>query len=421
MSLSAVEQRVLQEIERGEDRIIADLKELVRVPSVVGHEGPCQELMQRRLGELGMTVTAFEARLDDVRRHHAYVTVPWPYDGRPNVVGRLTGSGGGKSLALNGHVDVVSAEPVDAWTVDPWAAVERDGRIYGRGALDMKSGLAAILGTVRAIRGAGITLRGDLTVQSVIEEEAGGGGGTLACLLNGYTADGLIIAEPGGLSIAHAGVLYFRVRVTGKTAHAGLAHTGVNAIGRMNVVYDALIDLDKKRAAEHTYELFERSVGRSCHLNIGTYRAGDWPSTVAGMAVMECRISFVPGERMEDVRGEVERAIAAAASRDPWLADHRPVVEWFGWHGEAWTQDEHHPLVLAAKASVEAITGAAAPLYGKAAGMDTRFAMYFNMPALSYGPSGENSHGLDEWVDKGTILRCAKVLALTTLRWCGAT
>ncbi len=419
MTLSSVEQRVLQEIERDEGRMIEDLKELVRVPSVVGHEGACQEVMRRKLGELGMVVTAFEARLEDVNQHPAYVTVPWSYEGRPNVVGRLKGSGGGKSLALNGHVDVVSPEPVDAWTVDPWGATERNGRIYGRGALDMKSGLAAILGTVRAIRQAGITLKGDLLIQSVIEEEAGGGGGTLACLMNGYTANGLIIPEPGGLSIAHAGVLYFRVRVTGKTAHAGLAHTGVNAIGKMNVIYDALIELDKVRASEHKYDLFERGVGRSCHLNIGTYHAGDWPSTVSGWAVMECRISFVPGERMDDVRAEVERAIAAAAAGDPWLAEHPPSVEWFGWHGEAWTQDEHHLLVQAAKASVEAVTGAPAPLYGKAAGMDTRFAMYFNMPALSYGPWGENSHGLDEWVDKVTIVRCAQVLALTTLRWCG--
>jgi acetylornithine deacetylase len=415
----AIEQRVLAQVEASEDQIIDDLKELVRTPSVVGQEGPCQEVVRRKLAALGLSVTTFEADLEEVRRHHAYVTVPWEYRGRPNVVGRLQGSGAGRSLVLNGHVDVVSPEPTDAWTVDPWGAEERGGRIFGRGALDMKAGLAAILGAVRAIRHAGVTLRGDLQVHSVIEEEAGGGGGTLACLLKGYTADALIIPEPGGLSVAHAGVLYFRVRVTGRTAHAGLAHTGVNAIGKMNAIYDALVALDRRRAAANRYELFERSVGRSCHLNVGTYHAGDWPSTVAGWAVMECRISFVPGERLDDVRAQVERTVAETASGDPWLAEHPPSVEWYGWHGEAWTQDEGHPLVQTAKGAVETVTGAPAPIYGKAAGMDTRFAMYFNMPALSYGPWGENSHGLDEWVDRASVIRCTKVLALTALRWCG--
>jgi acetylornithine deacetylase len=399
--------------------LLSDLRDLIRTPSVVGHEAAAQAVMEAKLRGLGLSVTRLRPVLEEVSRHPAYVTVPWSYDGRDNVLGTLTGAGGGRSLILNGHVDVVSAEPTDAWTHDPWGAVERDGRIYGRGSVDMKAGLAAIMGAVRAIRAAGVRLRGDLHVHSVIEEEAGGGGGTLACLLSGHVADGMIIAEPGDVAIAHAGVLYFRVRVTGKTAHAGRAHTGVNAIGKMNLIYDALIDLDRRRAAAHRFDLFERTVGRSCHLNIGQYHAGDWPSTVAGRAEMECRISFIPGERADDVRREVEEVIAAAARADAWLVEHPPVVEWFGWHGEAWTQDETHPLVQTVRGSVEDVTGAPAPLGGKAAGMDTRFAAYVGMPALSYGPSGANSHGFDEYVERDSIVRCAKVLAMSVLRWCG--
>lgn len=419
LAASGAEAEVLHEITRDEEHIVGDLKDLVRVPSVVGQEGPCQELVRQKLIDVGMRVAQFEPARDELVEHPAYVDVPWSYAGRPNVIGRLTGAGGGPSLALNGHVDVVSPEPVDAWTDDPWGAVEHDGRVYGRGALDMKAGIAAIFGAVRAIRNAGVTLRGDLLVQSVIEEEAGGGGGTLACLLKGHTADGLIIPEPGGLSIAHAGVLYFRVRTVGKTAHAGLAHTGVNAIGKMHQIYDALVELDRRRAADHRYDLFERSVGRSCHLNPGTFHAGDWPSTVAGWATMECRISFVPGERMEDVRREVERTVADAAMADPWFREHPPALEWFGWHGEAWTQPEGHALVQTVKGAAERVTGEPTGIFGKAAGMDTRFAMYFGMPALSYGPLGENSHGCDEYVRVDTVIRCAKVLAISTLGWCG--
>ena len=159
-------------------------------------------------------------------------------------------------------------------------------------------------------------------------------------------------------------------------------------------------------------------MGRSCHLNIGQYRAGDWPSTVAGRAEMECRISFIPGEREGDVKREVEGAIATAAAADPWLADHPPVVQWFGWHGEAWTQDESHPLVTTVRGSAVDVTGQPAPVAGKASGMDTRFAAYVGMPALSYGPAGANSHGCDEYVERDSLVRCAKVLAISVLRWC---
>jgi acetylornithine deacetylase len=419
MITADAERLVIDAVAAGEADMLADLRDLVRTPSVVGHEAAAQRVMDSKLRSLGLSVTRLRPVLEEVSRHPAYITVPWSYDDRDNVLGTLVGTGGGRSLILNGHVDVVSPEPADAWTFDPWDATERDGRIYGRGSVDMKGGLAAILGAVRAIRAAGVRVRGDLHVHSVIEEEAGGGGGTLACLLTGHVADGMIITEPGDISVAHAGVLYFRVRVTGKTAHAGRAHTGVNAIGKMNLIYDALIALDRRRAAEHRFELFERTVGRSCHLNIGQYRAGDWPSTVAGRAEIECRISYIPGERENDVKREVDDTIASAAAADPWLAAHPPVVEWFGWHGEAWTQDESHPLVQTVRGSVEAVTGAPASIAGKAAGMDTRFAAYVGMPALSYGPNGANSHGCDEYVERDSITRCAKVLATSILRWCG--
>jgi acetylornithine deacetylase len=418
MTSTDLERRVTAEVAGLENDILADLRDLVRTPSVVGYEAACQAVMEAKLRALGLFTSRLQPTLEDLSRHHAYVAVPWSYEGRYNVLGTVPGAGGGRSLILNGHIDVVSPEPSDAWSLDPWGATERDGRIYGRGAVDMKGGLAAIIGAVRAIQAAGVRLRGDLHVHSVIEEEAGGGGGTLACLIGGHTADGMIIAEPGDVAIAHAGVLYFRVRVTGKTAHAGRAHTGVDAIGKMNLIYDALIDLDRRRAEAHRFALFERTVGRSCHLNIGQYHAGDWPSTVAGRAEMECRISFIPGEREADVRDEVEETIASAAAADPWLDEHRPVVEWFGWHGEAWTQDETHPLVQTVRGSAHDVTGEEMPLAGKASGMDTRFAAYVGMAALSYGPAGANSHGCDEYVERESVVRCAKVLATSVLRWC---
>src|SRR5690606_38711821 len=132
----------------------------------------------------------------------------------------------------------------------------------------------------------GLKPRGQVQLHSVVEEEAGGGAGALACLLKGYVTDGFIATEPHNLNltISHGGILYFRVKVMGRTAHAGWAHLGVNAIAKLQPIYDALIALDERRGREIRFDLYERGSGRSCHLNIGTANAGDWPSTVAGWA-----------------------------------------------------------------------------------------------------------------------------------------
>jgi acetylornithine deacetylase len=154
---------------------------------------------------------------------------------------------------------------------------------------------------------------------SVIDEEEGGGGGTLACLMEGYTASGMVCTEPHNLSItiAHAGVSHFRITVEGKTSHAGLAHLGVNAIGKMYPIYQALVNLDEKRGREIIFPLFEKGSGRSCHINVGTMKAGDWPSTVAGMAQIEGRIGFIPGEKLDDMKQMIESTVEEIARRDP--------------------------------------------------------------------------------------------------------
>lgn len=426
----ALRDRILRTVERNAEALVAELQAMVRIPSVVGQEGPMQAHMAELFRGLGLAVETFEADLDAVRQHPAYVETPWPPAGRPNVVGTLAAArsspvrGGsappGRSVIINGHVDVVSPEPVDAWTRDPWGADIVGDRLYGRGACDMKAGLAAGVFAVKSLLDAGLRPRGPVQLQAVVEEEAGGGAGTLATLLAGHRADAFLNPEPQSkITVAMAGINYFRVRVVGRTAHAGRAHTGVNAIGKMNRIYDALVALDAERAARNRFPLFEAGSGRSCHLNPGTYRAGDWPSTVAGWAVLECRISHVPGERMADVKAEVEAAVRRAAEADPWLREHPPVVEWFGWQAEPWVQDPEHPLVQLVKANAEAVYGRPVEVVGKAAGLDTRFCQYFGIPALTFGPDGENTHGIDEWVSIPTVINTAKVLALTVAAWCG--
>src|SRR5699024_2447440 len=136
------------------------------------------------------------------------------------------------------------------------------------------------------------------------------------------------------MTTSHAGIMYFRVKVKGKTAHAGLAHEGVNAISKMYKVFHALEELNKWRSENITFELYEQGSGQAVHLNLGALHAGDWVSTVPGEAVLECRIGFIPGESRKEIKKLIHDTISQAAAHDEWLTNNPPVIEWFGWSTE---------------------------------------------------------------------------------------
>src|SRR5690625_4172031 len=163
----------------------------------------------------------------------------------------------------------------------------------------------------------------------------------------GFLTDGYISSEPHNLqmTISHAGVMYFRIKVKGKTAHAGLAHEGVNAISKMYKVYNALEELSEWRAENIRFKLYEQGSGQAVHLNLGTLQAGDWVSTVPGEAVLESRMSFIPGETRADMKKLINDTVQKAIAGDEWLEKHPPEIEWFGWSTEPWYQDPDHPIV----------------------------------------------------------------------------
>ena len=421
MEYEKVLNKVFDEIEKKKEELIHTLSELIRIPSLTGEETEAQKFMEAKFKETGIKVETFEAKLDEIKNHPAYIEIPHSYENRPNVVGILDGSNLFPSLILNGHVDVVSPEPLDKWTFDPWGGEVSDGKIYGRGAVDMKAGDIANLFAVKAILDSGIKPKGKLILESVIEEEAGGSGGALACFLRGYKADGMLIPEPSNMTVvlSHNGIKYFRVRALGKTAHAALSHTGVNAIGKMNKIYDALIELDEKRTIEHRYPLVEKYSGRPCNLNIGTYRAGDWASSVAGMAEMECRVGYVPGEKGNDIIKEVEDTISNVAQRDDWLRQYPPTIEWYGWDTEPWLQDENDKFIQSFIASSAALLGNKPEIVGFPGGLDTRFSPYFGIPSFVFGPTGASYHGPDEYAEIDSILNVTRVIAKFILDWCG--
>ena len=249
---TAAKAAALAEVDRAFDGQVELLAALVRCPSVRGETNGVQAVVAGALRRMGLEVQEVGIDGEAIAALPGYSPAEWDYDGLIQVVGTLPGAapggaaaGGGRSLVLNGHVDVVPAETAADWRHDPWGAEIEAGRLYGRGACDMKAGVAAVLGAVGAIRRAGIVLRGDVRVQSVLDEECGGNG-TLALLAQGFRGDAAVIPEPTGLALPAAcvGVLWGRIRVRGRAAHAGAASSAVNAIEKSYVVVRALREME---------------------------------------------------------------------------------------------------------------------------------------------------------------------------------
>lgn len=428
-----VRDKVFRAIEGRKGETVDFLKRLVQTRSVFGEEGPAQRFVQEKMEELGLDLDVFEADLGQIRNHPEYspvdVSLEKGYEGRPNVVGRLPGRGGGRSLLVFAHIDTVPIGPRESWTHDPLGEIV-DGRLYGRGASDHKSGIAEMVMATAGLLDAGVELGGDLTLMSTIEEEAGGAGGALACLLRGYRADAGIYmgANTIGLeriTIASSGALYWKVKVPGKMAHGGNAHLGVNAIGKALKIYEALAELDRHRGLTVRNPLIEKGYiesglpPRSTNLVTGIIRGGEWPSTVPAECELQCRINIPPGETRDGVQALIEEHISNVAKADPWLKEHPPVIEWFGWRGNPSQVDPNDPIVETAQNCIEGVTGKRPVLIGGSAGMDTRFFnLYADTPSIAIGCRGSRGHIAEEWVDLNDLIRATKILALIILEWC---
>ena len=417
--------RVAQAVTELETEIVAFAGALVEEPSVQGEEGAAQRLVEEKMAELGLSVRTVEANdVPGIESHPEYSETDQSYDGRPNVIGLREGAENGRSLRFNGHVDVVPAGDESLWSFDPYAGDVEDGVLRGRGASDMKGGLAAMLFAVSALERAGIELQGDLVLESVIEEEAGGYGGTLATVLDeeAIETDAVVIPEPTDFDtwIANDGVSYFRVTVQGKGAHAAETDAGVNAIGKLVPIFEALSALHDERKSTVHDERFEQWHEHTVSLNLGTMRGGDWVSSVPDEAVLEARISHAPAETREEIHEVVESVVEEAASGDPWLEANPPEIEWFGWRGSSAAIDEDEPIVQ----TVETVLGdhfdRDTDAKGFPGGIDSRFFVnYADTPALCFGPGAYNIHGTDEYLPVDELLDVTTALAAIAMDWCG--
>jgi acetylornithine deacetylase len=412
-----LEGTVLNAIDQAQ--LIDDLAALIGIRSLGGDESPAQEWMAARLRSLGAEVDRWTIDFDSLASHPAFA-MEVPRTSGVGVVGTV-GNGDGSTLILNGHVDVVPVGDVKQWTTDPWEATVRDGCVYGRGACDMKGGLAAALAALQALTVSGVRLQGRVALHSVVAEEDGGAG-TLATILRGHRGDGGLSMEPTELMLAtaHAGALSFRIRVHGRSAHGCVREEGVSAIELFRPVHDALLAFEARRNAHLRSALFER-YRLPFALSIGRVSAGDWPSSVPDLLVCEGRYGVAPGEDAAAAKSAFEQVVAEAATSQPYLTEHPPEVEWWGGQFLPARTPESAAIVTTTADAISTVTGRPAHLQAMTYGADMRLLVHQgSVPTVLFGPGNvRHAHRPNEFVRIDDLITTAQVLALTAMRFCG--
>ncbi len=390
-------------------------------------EGALQSFVAAELDALGATVDQWEPDPAELADHP--MMPPWHHwEGRPQTVGTFRGQGGGRSLLVNGHVDVVAAGDESEWTSPPFAAEIRDGRIVGRGACDMKGGIGAALFALRALRAAGIQLAGDVTFEVVTDEETCAMG-TVAAIARGYAADAGLVPEPTGfdLWIATRGLLHGELSVRGRSAHAEVNQPpwqsggGVNAIQKTVPLLRALEELSRdwtEREDKH-------------HPLLGTplvqptvVRGGSFISNVPERCEVELNATYLPGNADERGYGsiprrEIEAAVSRAAAQDDWLVARPPAWSWFTDYPPC-EIDPSTPIVETARSA-----GRDLGVGVEARGIDTTYdgallTLFARTPSPAFGPGDlGRAHAPDEWIGVDELVLGARLYARVIAGWCG--
>ncbi|VEF46630.1 acetylornithine deacetylase [Bacillus freudenreichii] len=422
MEKSAILHKVFEKIDASWEQEINFLKKICQFPSTLGNEGTVQDYIADFLeSEVGLSVTKIIPDPEKLSSQPGFSKPEWSYEDRSVVIGEYKAAGEkkGKSVILQGHIDVVSPEPVSFWKHDPWGAEIVDNKMYGRGAADMKSGVAAMIFALKAVRNAGIDLASDVLIQTVTEEECTGNG-ALAALEEGFKADAALIPEPLGQSamVAQVGVIWLRIKVKGLGAHTERAEQAVNAIVESYKMINALLDYEKELNNRGRHEQFTDHP-HPYNINIGKIHSGDWPSTVPAECTIEARVGFPPGIDPQAIKDELKAFLLEAAEQDEWLSKNLPEISFYGFHAEGFAIDPDQELFMALNQAHKTVEPEELTFHSFTATTDARFYnLYYDIPATCYGPTGGNLHAPDEWVDLDSVKRVTKTYAAFLLEWC---
>ena len=416
-------ERVLAQVEAAREEIVAFTAELIRVPTV-NPPGEayrdCAELIGRKLRETGLDVQYVEG--EGLPEH----TAEHP---RVNVVGRGGGTGARKRIHLNGHFDVVP--PGEGWSVDPFGGVVQGGRVYGRGASDMKSGIAAAVFAVESIRRAGVDLEGTVDISGTVDEESGGFAGVAhLCrtgLISERNTDYAIIPEPFGpdrICVGHRGVYWFDVVARGRTAHGCMPYLGRSAIEDMGAVLEAFrTSLSPALASRRSALPVVPEDSRRPSLNVNAITGGQAGEAVQSPCVADrCTATFdrrfIPEESFEDVRQEIEHLVAQVAAEDP--GRRLDIVDRMVVHPVKTPPGS--PLVTALSNAMCEVRGSVPALVASPGTYDQKhFARIGGVEhCVACGP-GElaQAHQPDESCAVDDLVACTQVLALAVLDLAG--
>jgi acetylornithine deacetylase len=396
------------------------LQSMVRHASTQGNEREAQLLLAGKLRAMNLDVEVWEPDGDQLAAHPYFYSPRDRFAGSPNVVGVWRGTGGGRSIILNGHMDVVPAGDPAQWRDDPFSGKVEDGKLYGRGSTDMKGGIASLLLAVQALQELGVRLKGDVIVQSVVEEESGGAG-TLAAILKGYKADAALIPEPTNMRMfpKQQGSMWFRIEVKGISAHGGTRYDGVSAIEKSMLAVEHIRELEQVRNARITDPLYARNP-IPIPINIGVIQGGSWPSSVPDTVKLEGRMGVAPEEELEQAKAEMAAWMERLKEKDAWFGEHPPALDWFGARWIPGSVDPGHELLRVLAGQYKEVLSREPPVeaspWGTDGGLLTKLG---GTPCIVFGPgSTQAAHYPNEYVILDHVFEAAEIIALTLVHWC---
>lgn len=433
MSLTKSEKFVTEEIERRREELVVLATELIGFDTTSRdlddpprNEADLQEYLAERLRAAGAEAELWEPTPEDVAGSRL-APAGLRFDGRPQMMARFPGTGSGRSLLFNGHIDVVPAVPREEWTSDPFQAQVREGNLYGRGAVDMKGGIATMVFAAEVLASLGLRLAGDLVICTVTDEESTGAGG-VAAVAHGVRADAGIVTEPTlfDIWVACRGTLLPTITVPGRPGHAGReqrswrAGGAVNAIDKADVVREALSNLQKEWRERPDQQHPYLSPG---HIIATKISGGEWVVSYPSTCRLSYHVAYLPTHADEGgwgtaVQAEIVDWIERAARADAWLTENPPTIEWATEVPATEVSVEEPIIQTMLGASADA--GRPSRFWGLDSWFDGATFTRSGTPSIGFGPGdGRLAHTIDEHVPIDNLVHGAQALAIAALRFCG--
>lgn len=408
-------------IDANREDMLAFASRLIQIPSENrppdGYEAAAQRVLQSKLEEKGATVDLFNVTdVPGITEHEAFLPGRH-YDGRPNVVGRFKGTGGGKSLLFSSHMDTAPREPLPWHHTEPFSGEIKDGKLWGRGSFDMKGGLVASIWGVLAAKAVCPDLAGDVLIESVVDEEWGGANGTLAARLRGYEADAAILPEPTSLQVCpeHLGAHLYRLTVPGSAGMVfGNPHLQ-NPIYTAIRFVEALQQWEKEFHKRPTPPIFEGVAKPPVMVTAIEARQYGIPRH----CIVDFAVSFYKSDDADEIHREVLALIKNAFDGID-FGEQEVGLERLYRYLPASGVPADHPIVKTVSGAFETIPEVECEVKGVPFQCDAfMFNLYSDTPAIVLGPDGAGAHAADEYVTVDSLINLVRIYARTIVSWCG--